>query len=207
MLKVKYKDYDELPIEAYIKIKGILNDGNDEMTQEMEILSVLCDIDYEKMMDLELSELKGITNSCEFLSKTIECKDKVEDIVINGTKYVICKDLKKFTVAQYVDFQNYPKDEEHLAENLSTFIVPKGKKYNEGYDIADTIKDFNKYMSIEDAITYQNFFLKKLVLSTKSTLRYLIPLMKMTVKKTKGEEKEKILTKISQLEAMYGSLS
>ena len=60
-----------------------------------------------------------------------------------------------------------------LADNLSTFVIPKGKKYGEDYDVVQVIQDFNKYLDISTAISLQNFFIKKLLQSTKDTLRYL----------------------------------
>lgn len=207
MIDIKYKSYDEMPINIYLKLRNVLATGDDDMNKEFEVISILSGIDIDTLMECKLEEIQGITNKCSFLSTSnINITDNIKEVEVNGIKYTVCDDLKKFTVAQYVDFQNYPKDEKHLAENLSTFVVPTGKKYGEGYDIVKTIGDFNEYMPISTAISLQNFFTKKLVLSTKDTLRSLIPLMKMQMKKMKKKDMEKIETKIKELEQQYGYL-
>lgn len=207
MIELKYKSYDEMPIKAYIKLKDIIKSDEDEHDKELDILSVLADMPLDKLLEYNLSDIQGIIYKCSFLSETnINVKENIKKITVNGIKYKVCDDLQKFTVAQYVDFQNYPKDEEHLAENLSTFVIPVGKKYAEGYDIAKTIQDFNEYLDISTAISLQNFLIKKLVISTKDTLRYLISMMKMMMKKNKTKEAKEAVLKIKELEQKYGYL-
>lgn len=206
MIELKYHSYDELPLNKYLEVREILNnaDEEDKFTTEIELISILCGITVDELMEKNVQELQGITNKCAFLAEPVIASDKIDKVVVNGTEYVVCTNLKDFSVAQYVDFQNYPKDEQHMAENLSTFVVPKGKKYGEDYDIAETIKDFNEHMSIGTAISLQNFFIKKLVVCTKNILHSLIPLMKMRVKKTKSKQKAEILKRLQDLEHMYG---
>lgn len=209
MIELKYNSYNEMPIEDFIRIKSILNSDNDENTKEFELISVLTGISIDDLMEMKLSDLQGITPKCAFLGEeVIQTQRNINAIVINDIKYVVCTDLKDFTVAQYVDFQNYPKDEQHLAENLSTFVVPEGKKYAEGYDIVKTISDFNKFMPISSALSLQNFFTEKLVNCTKNTLHYSLQLMKKELKKTKTSKKDKtkIMNQIKQIEQDYGYL-
>lgn len=207
MIELKYNSYDELPISKYLEVKEVLNnaDEEDKFTTEIELISLLCGMSVDELMEKNVQELQGITNKCAFLAEPVIASDKIDKVNVNGTEYVVCTNLKDFSVAQYVDFQNYPKDEQHMAENLSTFVVPKGKKYGEDYDIADTIKDFNEHMPTGTAISLQNFFIKKLVDCTKDTLRSLIPLMKREVKKTKSKKKEETLKRLQEMEEhMYG---
>lgn len=207
MIKLKYNNYSEMTIEDFIHIKSILNSDKDENSKEFELISVLSGIPIDDLMEMKLSELQGITPKCAFLGEeVIQTQQNINAIVINGIKYIVCDDLKNFTVAQYVDFQNYPKDEQHLAENLSTFVIPEGKKYAEGYDIVKTIRDFNKFMPISSALSLQNFFTEKLVNCTKDTLHYSLQLMKKELKKTKmkKEEKTKIMNQIKQIQQDYG---
>lgn len=205
MIELKYNSYEELPIEKYLELKEILQNDDDDSNKQLEIIALLADISIEQLLEQNISEIQGIANKCDFLSnKQINIKENIKTITVNNIKYTVCTDLQKFTVAQYVDFQNYPKDEKHLADNLSTFVIPKGKKYGEDYDVVQVIHDFNKYLDISTAISLQNFFIKKLLQSTKDTLRYLLPLMKMKMKKTKNPKAKEVLKQIQEIQRSYG---
>lgn len=205
MLELKYNSYEELPIEKYLELKEILQNDDDDSNKQLEIIALLADISIEELLEQNISEIQGIANKCDFLSnKQINIKEKIKTITVNNIEYTVCTDLQKFTVAQYVDFQNYPKDEKHLADNLSTFVIPKGKKYGEDYDVVQVIQDFNKYLDISTAISLQNFFIKKLLQSTKATLRYLLPLMKMEMKKTKNPKAKEVIKQIQEIQRSYG---
>lgn len=205
MLEVKYKNYSELPINKYLEIKEIMISDDDKFEKEMRIISILCDVSMDDLYEMELSSLQGINSNLAYLSESIKCSDIKDSITINGKDYNVCTKVKEFTVAQYVDFQNYPKDENHMAENLSTFVVPNGKKYGEGYDIVEVINEFKEHLSIEDAVNLQNFFIKKLVNSIKDILHSLLPLMKREMKKTKNPKAQEILKTLKELDQKYGS--
>lgn len=205
MLELKYNSYEELPIEKYLELKEILQNDDDDSNKQLEIIALLADISIEELLEQNISEIQGVASKCDFLAnKQINIKEKIKTITVNNIEYTVCTDLQKFTVAQYVDFQNYPKDEKHLADNLSTFVIPKGKKYGEDYDVVQVIQDFNKYLDISTAISLQNFFIKKLLQSTKATLRYLLPLMKMEMKKTKNPKAKEVLEQIQEIQRSYG---
>lgn len=70
-------------------------------------------------------------------------------------------DIKDLTTGQYIDYQTYMQDNEdfkNLAKVLSVFIVPKGKTYNEGYDVEDVIRELDEHLSIQIALGVCFFF-------------------------------------------------
>ena len=53
------------------------------------------------------------------------------------------------------------EDFKNLAKVLSVFIVPKGKTYNEGYDVEDVIRELDEHLSIQIALGVCFFFREK----------------------------------------------
>lgn len=81
---------------------------------------------------------------------------------INGTKYFACFDTTKLTTAQFVDFQNYAKQNDFIG-CLSVCFRPKGTEYNDGsYDI-DKVKQDISLLPITQALTISFFFRNQLV--------------------------------------------
>ena len=107
-------------------------------------------------------------------------------------------DIRKMTTAQYIDFQTFSKEgEKKLIEVLSCFLIPKGKKYNEDYDILEVQKALRNYLTIPNCLALSAFFLAKFNRSIKGMLIYSKWIAKIKLKK--GKEKQEILKKIDQM--------
>lgn len=94
----------------------------------------------ESVLDLDLKNFAMKCKEIEFLQKEIPNDLHVKDIKVNGREYYFDGLLGNITTAQYIDFQNYQKnDDEYKA--FSVFIIPKGHKYNDGYDMGQVFND------------------------------------------------------------------
>ena len=81
-----------------------------------------------------------------------------KDIKVNGREYYFDGLLGKITTAQYIDFQNYQKNNDEQ-KSFSVFIIPKGHKYNDGYDIEQV---FNDILDVPVPVLFSaSFFLSR----------------------------------------------
>jgi len=117
---------------------------------------------------------------------------KFKSIEINGEKYSIDTNLQNFTVAQYIDFQTFfPKrktNERVIGNILACFIIPKGKKYAEGYDIQELVENINSNLDIMTANEIMFFFLKQYLISIRATANYFNWILKRMKKKSKNSQ-------------------
>ena len=89
----------------------------------------------------------------------------------------------------------------HMVELLSVILVPKGCRYNEGYDILELQKALRDNMSVTDGVTICAFFLISLEKSIKDMLNYSREeAEKMPEGKKKEEIKERIREQVEALE-------
>lgn len=204
-MELKYKNWNEISINTFNELKNIDYNKEEgilgELEANIELLSILCDVEDEVISNLSTTEFHNLLRQTEFLKEMP--KVKVQDTyIINGTKYKVFLSLKQMSVAQYVDFQTYFKDQQkYFRELLSVFLIPKGMKYGEGYNIDDTINDIGEYLSIVDANSILFFFAILFQSLTKVILNSSIKEMKKLKKKmTNKEEIEKLETVIKELE-------
>ena len=61
----------------------------------------------------------------------------------------------------------------YLVQTLSTLLVPKGKKYNDGYDMDAVQQAIRDNLSVADVVSLYAFFLTKWVKSIKDSQTYL----------------------------------
>ena len=200
--------FDKLTIGKYKDIRDVLDRNLSEVETNMEIVAILNDLDVSDIGDMPLGAFNYLMRDMLFLYSEPK-KRMVADRYRFG-KYELntMLNLKDMTVAQYVDYQEFLKDsDKYLTQILSVFLIPKGKKYNEGYDIVDVQRAIEDNMSIEEAISLSAFFLNLYQSLTKVTLTSLTKRMKRMEKKSRNkEEKRKLQEVIRHLETAGAGL-
>jgi hypothetical protein len=195
MIELKYKSWKEISVNTFNKLKEIRINSNDSielLDSNITLLSILCDVDEDTIADLTTSEFSTLLSQTAFLKDMPKVKIQ-EYYKINGKEYQVFLSMKNMTVSQYIDFQTFYKEQDkYFKELLACFIIPKGKKYGEDYDVQEVIDDIGNYLSIVDANSILFFFVLLYQSLTKAMLTYSIQQMKKAKRKMNKEEREKI---------------
>lgn len=207
-MKLKYSDWKSITINVYDKLQKKIKEvelGDDKninaLNQNIAILSVLCDVDEDTIASLSLDEFTALATQTNFL-KDIP-KVKIENkYKINGNDYEVWLDIQNMNMAQYIDFQTfYKKPDENLKQIIACFLLPKGKKYGDGYDIVKVVNEIGEHLSIVDARSIMFFFVLAFQSLTKVTLNCLEKQMKREMKREKDREKvNKMKMAITQIQ-------
>ena len=206
-MELKYKNWKEININTFKKLQMELKDVvlTDDATlnninNNIAMLSVLCDVDEDTIVSLSTSEYVRLVNECDFLIDMPKVKI-TDKYTINNKEYEVFLSLRNMTVAQYVDFQTFYKEQDkYYKELLACFLIPKGMKYGEGYDITEVANNIGEHLSIVDANSILFFFTLLYQSLTKVTLNYSIRNMKKVMRKEKNkEQREKMEQAIMEL--------
>lgn len=203
-MNIKKKSWNDITISDYKKIKAITErEFDSELEKGIAVLSVLCGVDEDEVYSLPISQLKGLLDGIAWMNEpyTFDKNWKADTITINGEKYDIVADINKFTVAQYADFQIYwdkRDDVDYMAKLLSVFIIPKGKTYNDGYDVVELIDILENNISINIWNSINFFFLKDLMRLTEASLYYSLWVTMKMIWKEKNKEKKKELKEMKK---------
>lgn len=204
MIKIVKNSWNQITIADYKKIKAITErEFDSELEKGIAVLSVLCGVDEDEVYSLPISQLKGLLDGIAWMNEpyTFDKNWKADTITINGEKYDIVADINKFTVAQYADFQIYwdkRDDVDYMAKLLSVFIIPKGKTYNDGYDVVELIDILENNISINIWNSINFFFLKDLMRSIEASLYYSLWVTMKMIWKEKNKEKKKELKEMKK---------
>lgn len=148
-----------------------------DITDDSERLFTIAQIVFgEDVLDLTLPEFNKKLKDLEFLKTEIPNDLHVKDIKVNGNEYYFDGLLGNITTAQYIDFQNYQKNGDEM-KSFSVFIIPKGHKYNDGYDMEQVFKDILE-IPAPVLISASFFFSRQFELFIKIFRRYSIKQMK-----------------------------
>lgn len=195
-------NYNKLTLGKYIEIQEISrNESLEDIDKQVQILSILTGVAEEEILHLPIMEYKELVAKSGFLNPdTINVHPIAKRYLVGGFELIPVKDFRKIETCQYIDFQTYAPDlDRYLVEFLSVILVPKGHRYNEGYDILEVQKAIREEMCVSDGISIAGFFLTWCRKSIKDSLNY-SRRMAMGIKdKTKREE---ILHRIEEQEKL-----
>lgn len=154
--------YRELPIGKYLDICEIDGDGNrSDLEKQVGIIAVLAGMTENEVLKLPITRYKEFVVRSRFLE--VPSKEDHSHIaksyVIGDWTLVPTRDYRKITTDQYIDFQTYAVGwEKNLVQILSVFLVPKGKEYNEGYDVIEVQKAIRDNLSVSEVLSLSAFF-------------------------------------------------
>lgn len=160
---------------TYRQLLDIREAANIEDENE-RLYAIMQAIFGEEVLDLDLKNFAKKCKEIDFLQNSIPNDLHVKNIRVNGREYYFDGMLGNITTAQYIDFQNYLKNkDEH--RTFSVFIIPKGHKYNDGYDMEQV---FNDILDVPVPILFSAsfFFIRQFELFIKIFRRYSIKQMK-----------------------------
>ena len=188
MLTLKKRSWGEVTLADYERIMKVVYDTDlSDAEKDVALISILTDKPEDEIWQMPVSDIKMLEVELLFLTsdftypKTINFKR----IKIGDWECEVLPDLNKMTYAQFVDYQTYIRDTDesgisprNKAEILSVFFIPKGKKYNDGYDIVELQKAIKENVSIMVYNSVWFFFLRKSESSLSSTATSLASKMK-----------------------------
>ena len=189
------KTWKDITLRQFNKIQDLLQEIDEYTT--LNIIDVLYDVDSADMPAMEV--MNKYAHSLDFLMTTIPTNEKLkETYTINQREYNSNINLIQMTTAQFVDYQNYSKENPvDISKCLSVFIIPKGHTYNDGYDLKQVQEDI-KDLDMVTINTLAFFFKKLYILLLETTLLCLTQDMeKMNIP---TQKKEEILNQLKQID-------
>ena len=143
-----------------------------------------------------------MAENLSFMQTQPKYSDIQKEYIINNHIYELKAEIPSITTAQYIDYQNYSKDGD-ITKLLSVWMIPKGHKYNDGYDMIEVIQDMGQ-MLLQDAMGICFFFPKQLaasVLIIQQSLKQNLKALKM--KKISHKKIKELETLLNNLASQY----
>ena len=147
------ESWKDLPLGVYKKITAL---DPEDTEGNLKVVALLEGVEYNEILNAPLAEVKKKVQKLDFLKKKPKrCLVKLKYKLGNKVYKFDCS-AKSITTAQFIDFGNTKKED--LTGSLAIFLIPEGHRYNEGYDLEDTMLDIDKYLSVEEALSLCDFF-------------------------------------------------
>lgn len=193
-------NYADLAIGTYLRIVALRRDASltiyDRQPKEIALLTGLSE---QEVLALPLPEYKALAARLTFLDNPApDVPRPSKEVRIGDLVLVPVADSAKLTAAQYIDYQTMLAQdgtEDKVVELLSVFLVPKGKAYCDGYDIADVQTAIRDHLSVLDVLSLVGFFMTRFAESIASSLSLS---EKMVRRITDPEQRKDLLTRVEK---------
>ena len=155
-------NWNEITVGEFIQLEQLLKSDIPESYRTVNVVALLDNKTIDEIESLPAAEFVKLARQLEFIQSQPKAKDVKKSYLINNRHYTLKADLTQITTAQYIDYQNYMKEEtKDITKLLSVWLIPRGNEYNDGYDIQEVMKDIDN-MLLEDAMGISFFFPKQL---------------------------------------------
>ena len=154
-----------LTIEKHKQIQKLLRDNNVEDMQaiQAELLAIYADTDADVIMNYPLTKYHKLLEKfyADYFTDFSKAEPAIKDKYTAGDMVLVpMLDFTQITVAQMMDFSVLSVDPvENIEKLLAIFLIPKGKKYNDGYDLMQVQKAILK-MDFNEVSPLLAFFLR-----------------------------------------------
>ena len=194
-------NYDALTLGAYMRVNAVLETDADELQKQVEIIAILADKSPDEVLLLPLTDYAEMAKETAFLR--VPCKPAEVSEGWRLGELVPVMDYRKINTAQYVDFQTFAKGfPGTLPELLSVFLVPEGKAYNDGYDVAE-VQERVRAVPFPVALGLAAFFFERFLQLTEDSLTsWATEAGKIRDKKARAQ----MMEKVAEVEALLRSI-
>lgn len=200
--------FNKLPIGKYEDILAISKEeGVEEIDKTVAILSVLTGMSEDELIHIPIAEFGELSRKSQFLSADgFNGGRMAKKYIVGKWELYPVTDYRRLETCQYIDFQTYIADmENRMVELLSVILVPKGHRYNEGYDIIELQRDIREQMTVAEGATIVGFFLTLCSKSIVDSLNYSMEMAKGIKDKEKRTEiQERIREQMEALQTGGG---
>ena len=194
-MDLKKKSWGEITLNDYSRAMEIIDDevmGDTE--KDIALIALLCEVDEQEIWNMNIEDVIELKRKTMFLTTGFipSNVNNFKRIKIGEWECEVLPDLQKMTYAQFMDFQTYirEKDKRGYPKNraaiLSTLLIPKGKKYCDGYDIIELQKAIGENVTILVYNAIWSFFLQRsgsLLKRIATSLAYKLKAMTFLMKK------------------------
>lgn len=195
------KDWNDVTLGIWMRMNEITAREN-EIERIVGFVALFNNMTEDEVLALPLDKFKEYMAQMGWMNTPPDIEQPKKEYVVNGHTYELTMNFHKLTTAQYIDFQSYTKSEDY-SQMLSVFLIPKGKKYGDGYDVFEVQQDL-KQMPVREVLGLMGFFIILYRSWSRALLKYSSRILRKAAKREKNPELMETVKRMEELADMFG---
>ncbi len=198
--------HNELPLGDYLDILALQEREMDDIDRRIAILAILTGKTEREILNAPITDVSAWSDAAGFLERPVHVAPRIASSYrLGGFDLVPTTDLRKITTAQYIDFKTFcPEGDPRLVELISVILIPRGKTYADGYDIAEVQDAIRRELMVSDVLALSAFFLTKYAALIRTSRSFLARLARTEKDKAKAA---RIRKRLADLETLVETLT
>ena len=195
------KDWNDVTLGTWMRMNEITAREN-EIERIVGFVALFNNMTEDEVLALPLDKFKEYMAQMGWMNTPPDIEQPKKEYVINGHTYELTMNFHKLTTQQYIDFQTFSKDNNYR-EMLSVFLIPRGHKYSDNYDILEVQKELAD-MPVQEVLGLMGFFIILYRSWSRALLKYSSRILRKAAKREKNPELMETVTKMEELADMFG---
>lgn len=185
--------WEEISVKKYYEILDILKDSvGDALESNARLIDCIWGIDSA---DIPVVRFTWYLDELKFLQEPYEPKTPRASYKVKDIEFIPVLDVSKITTAQYIDFQELIKREDHKLL-LNVLFIKKGEEYGES-DYSDLLWENLSLVDYSDVMFFFLHLLDSLMTDTLNSSKKI--LKKMYRKEKDPQKKQEIMDQMVQI--------
>lgn len=180
-------DWKDINVRKYYRILEILQEEADPISFNVDLIDLIWDINSA---DIPIPKFSYYLSQLDFISKPYEPKTPKKSYIIGDKEFIPTLDASNITTAQYIDFQELIKRDDHK-NLLNVLFIEKGHNYGD----VDNAEFLWENLTVDIYSDVMFFFLQLLNNLTVNTLHSSLSKMKKAYRKEKDPQKKEEIMK------------
>lgn len=137
------ESYKQMSLRKFREVSEFFDNNReqDDYYFVTNLIAILNDCDLDTILELPIEEFEDLSKKLAFLHTEPKVNKHIPDkYIINGTKYILQKNVNTINTGQFIDLQEYLENNMGYEYFLSVILLPEGKTYSET-NIEQSIKD------------------------------------------------------------------
>lgn len=194
----KITGYHELTIGRWMAAQKVVEKEIEPLDLYLALIDSLYDVDSE---NLPIDAVTELARSLDWLSTPYKAKAVRGHYDVNGIRYTLRRDLKKWTAAQYFDYVSIGGDTDRLDMQLAIALIPENETYSSA-TVEARARELRQHLTIDVAMDITSFFFRQFVTSQAAILIYWEAEIKRNARRATGATKIQMLRQLVTLRSL-----
>lgn len=191
----KITGYHELTIGRWMVTQKVVKKDGEPLDLYLALIDGIYDIDSE---NLPIDAVTELARSLDWLNVPYKAKAVRGHYDVNGIRYTLRRDVKKWTAAQYIDYVSIGDDADRLDMQLAIVLIPENETYSSA-TVEARAREFREHLTIDIAIDIARFFFRQFAASQVAILIYLEAAIKKSIRWAKKEARSPMMRQLATI--------
>lgn len=132
----------DIPLHKWAEVQEVYEISESETLTKLKVISIICNLSFELVSTIAVNDIDKIYDAINLMFKEV---NTIEHFTIDGVKFGFIPNLETVTSGEFIDIENYLKED--IFKAMAVMYRPIKKQHKELYSI-EKYRGTDKYSEV-----------------------------------------------------------